>query len=196
MADPPNIKGATQCLDMLSVMSLLQSGRVHLGFLGAAEVDRFGNLNSTEVRGPKGDIVASGYVQPQEGVAGFAWDVPEGTPGGEYAVKVSHPFSGHVPGERKFDVRSYRAPRLKSQIVFLRDGYGPGDEVSATMHVERAEGGIPAGATVTATARVDGAEAYRGQAQVDPAGNVTVRFKLPPAIDPLTSGPRSSEPPS
>ena len=35
-------------------MSLLQSGRVHLGFLGAAEVDRFGNLNSTEVRGAKG----------------------------------------------------------------------------------------------------------------------------------------------
>src|SRR5215471_8133163 len=54
MADPPNIKGATQCLDMLSVMGMLQSGRVHLGFLGAAEVDRFGNLNSTEVRGPKG----------------------------------------------------------------------------------------------------------------------------------------------
>ena len=49
MADPPNILGATQCLDMLSVMSLLQSGRVDLGFLGAAEVDRFGNLNSTEV---------------------------------------------------------------------------------------------------------------------------------------------------
>jgi glutaconate CoA-transferase subunit B len=54
MADPPNILGATQCLDMLGVMSLLQSGRVHLGFLGAAEVDRFGNLNSTEVRGSKG----------------------------------------------------------------------------------------------------------------------------------------------
>lgn len=56
MADPPNIKGATQCLDMLTVMSLLQSGRVQLGFLGAAEVDRFGNLNSTEVRGSKGLI--------------------------------------------------------------------------------------------------------------------------------------------
>ena len=54
MADPPNILGATQCLDMLGVMSLLQSGRVHLGFLGAAEVDRFGNLNSTEIKGPKG----------------------------------------------------------------------------------------------------------------------------------------------
>jgi glutaconate CoA-transferase subunit B len=50
MADPPNILGATQCLDMLGVMSLLQSGRVDLGFLGAAEIDRFGNLNSTEIR--------------------------------------------------------------------------------------------------------------------------------------------------
>jgi glutaconate CoA-transferase subunit B len=50
MADPPNLLGATQCLDMLGVMSMLQSGRVNLGFLGAAEVDRFGNLNSTEVK--------------------------------------------------------------------------------------------------------------------------------------------------
>jgi len=54
MADPPNILGATECLDMKGVMSLLHSGRVDLGFLGAAEVDRFGNLNSTEVRGPQG----------------------------------------------------------------------------------------------------------------------------------------------
>jgi glutaconate CoA-transferase subunit B len=49
MADPPNILGATQCLGMIDVFSLLQSGRVNLGFLGAAEVDRFGNLNSTKV---------------------------------------------------------------------------------------------------------------------------------------------------
>jgi glutaconate CoA-transferase subunit B len=56
MADPPNIKGATQCLDMLAVMSLLQSGRVHMGFLGAAEVDKFGNLNSTQVQGKNGMV--------------------------------------------------------------------------------------------------------------------------------------------
>jgi len=54
MADPPNLLGATQCLDMMGVMSLLQSGRVNLGFLGAAEVDQFGNLNSTQVRGLRG----------------------------------------------------------------------------------------------------------------------------------------------
>jgi len=54
MADPPNLFGATQTADMLTVMSLLQSGRANLGFLGAAEVDRFGNLNTTQVQGPKG----------------------------------------------------------------------------------------------------------------------------------------------
>jgi len=56
MADPPNLKGATQCLDMMGVMGLLQSGRVDLGFLGAAEVDKYGNLNSTQVQGKNGIV--------------------------------------------------------------------------------------------------------------------------------------------
>src|ERR1700676_4070004 len=47
MGDPSNLLHATFCGDMLSVMSLLQQGRVNVGFLGAAEVDRFGNLNTT-----------------------------------------------------------------------------------------------------------------------------------------------------
>jgi len=49
MSDGPNITGALSCLSMLECMALLQQGRVSLGFLGAAEVDRHGNLNSTEV---------------------------------------------------------------------------------------------------------------------------------------------------
>ncbi|HLJ86261.1 MAG TPA: CoA-transferase [Candidatus Angelobacter sp.] len=56
MADPPNVLGATQCLDMMGVMGLLQAGRVHLGFLGAAEADRYGNLNSTQVNGKNGVV--------------------------------------------------------------------------------------------------------------------------------------------
>jgi glutaconate CoA-transferase subunit B len=47
MGDPPNLFQATFCGDMISVMSLLQQGRVNVGFLGAAEIDRFGNLNTT-----------------------------------------------------------------------------------------------------------------------------------------------------
>lgn len=53
MSDPPNLEGATRTGDMLDVMGLLQSGRVALGFVGAAEVDRFGNLNTTRVAGTR-----------------------------------------------------------------------------------------------------------------------------------------------
>ncbi len=49
MSDPPNVSGATRAGNMLEVMGLLQSGRVGLGFVGAAQVDRYGNLNSTGV---------------------------------------------------------------------------------------------------------------------------------------------------
>jgi glutaconate CoA-transferase, subunit B len=47
MGDPANLRNATFCGDMISVMSFLQQGKVNVGFLGAAEVDRFGNLNTT-----------------------------------------------------------------------------------------------------------------------------------------------------
>jgi len=49
MSDPPNIREARMCMGMETVMGLLQSGRVDLGFIGGAEVDRHGNLNTTEV---------------------------------------------------------------------------------------------------------------------------------------------------
>lgn len=57
MGDPPNILGATMATDMFTVMSLLQNGKVDIGFLGAGEVDQFGNLNSTQGRKPNGDLV-------------------------------------------------------------------------------------------------------------------------------------------
>jgi hypothetical protein len=135
-----------------------------------------------EIRGPKGDIVASGYARSGDSVIGFKWDVPAEQPGGEYRIKFIFPWHGYAPAERKFDIRAYRAPRLKSQIVFLRDGYGPGDEVGATLHVERAEGGFPAGAKVTAIARVDGVEVRKVMASVGPKGNCAVSFKLPKQI--------------
>jgi len=132
-----------------------------------------------EITGPKGDVVAGGWVQSEDSVLGFSWEIPQEQAGGQYTIKVSHPNSGYAPGERKFDIRAYRAPRLKSQIKFLRDGYGPGDKVAATLHTERAEGGVPAGAKVTVIARVDGVEAFRGPAEVDAEGNCAARFELP-----------------
>lgn len=135
-----------------------------------------------EVTGPKGDTIASGSASAQDGVYGFAWEIPTGTAGGEYTVKVSHPYSGHVPGVRKFDIRAYRAPRLKSQIVFVKDGYGPGETVSASVHVDRAEGGIPVNAKVSVIARLDGAEISNTPTTIDEKGNASAKFKLPAEI--------------
>jgi glutaconate CoA-transferase subunit B len=56
MSDGPNLTGALSCMTMFDCMALLQQGRVSLGFLGAAEVDRHGNLNSTEVRAGNGFV--------------------------------------------------------------------------------------------------------------------------------------------
>src|SRR5215472_8194895 len=136
---------------------------------------------SFEIKGPKGNTVASGFSAIIDSVAGFSWEIPASQAGGEYTVRIADPWGG-TPAERKFDIRAYRAPRLKSQIVFVRDGYGPGDTVSANLHVERAEGGFPAAAKVSVSARVDGEETWKGTTTVDSSGNAGASFKLPAAI--------------
>ncbi len=134
------------------------------------------------ILGPKGENVAAGSAQVQDSVWGFAWEVPEGQAGGQYTLKATYPWNGHCPAERKFDVRAYRAPRLKSQITFLRDGYGPGEKVNATLDVKRAEGGVPAGAKVTVSANIDGVEVSGGTAKVDEQGLCQVSLQLPEQI--------------
>src|SRR5262249_19312877 len=136
---------------------------------------------SFEIKGPKGDTVASGASAIIDSVAGFSWDIPAGQAGGEYTVRIAHP-AADGRAERKFDIRAYRAPRIKSQIAFVRDGYGPGDMVAANLHAERAEGGCPVGAKVSVTARVDGQETWKGATTIDNAGNASTNFRLPASI--------------
>ena len=102
MGDPPNLLHATQCLDMMGVMSLLQSGRVDLGFLGAAEVDRFGNLNSTQVQGKHGIIRLPG--------SGGACDI----------ASLAHRFVAMI------DHEPHRLPERVSYITSPGNGDGAG----------------------------------------------------------------------
>ena len=53
MGDPPNIEGASMCCRMTTVMGLLQKGEVDLGFIGGAEVDKFGNVNTSYIGDPR-----------------------------------------------------------------------------------------------------------------------------------------------
>jgi glutaconate CoA-transferase subunit B len=50
IGDPTIVTGATSVVSMWDLFSLyLQGGLVDVGFLGAAQIDRFGNLNSTVI---------------------------------------------------------------------------------------------------------------------------------------------------
>lgn len=53
MGDPPNIAGALWATRMINIMGLLQQGAVDLGFIGGAEMDRFGNLNTSYLGSPE-----------------------------------------------------------------------------------------------------------------------------------------------
>jgi glutaconate CoA-transferase, subunit B len=52
MGDPPNVAGALWATRMSNVMALMAQGEVDLGFIGGAEVDRFGNLNTSYIGDP------------------------------------------------------------------------------------------------------------------------------------------------
>ena len=57
MGDCPNQTHALKLCGLDEVMSILSRGRVGLGFIGGAQVDRFGNVNTHRVELPGGKAV-------------------------------------------------------------------------------------------------------------------------------------------
>jgi glutaconate CoA-transferase subunit B len=51
MGDLPNLHRALWLADTASIMALLQNGSVDVSFIGGAQIDRFGNLNTTYIGG-------------------------------------------------------------------------------------------------------------------------------------------------
>lgn len=63
MSDPPNLPGALWATTTANIMGMLQQGLVDLGFIGGAEVDKFGNLNTSYIgdwRRPRAKLPGSG----------------------------------------------------------------------------------------------------------------------------------------
>jgi len=65
MGDPANQQGAAWCTGTCNLLGMLQAGRVDVGFIGGAEIDRFGNINSSYV----GDFRAPAVKLPGSGGA-------------------------------------------------------------------------------------------------------------------------------
>jgi glutaconate CoA-transferase, subunit B len=103
MGDPPNIAGAVACLGLVDVMSLLQQGRVDVGFIGGAEIDPRGNLNTTrtESSGTTVRLPGSGGGGDIASLAGRTVLIMEHEPRRfrEHVDYITSP--GHFPGRRR-----------------------------------------------------------------------------------------------
>lgn len=71
----------TQVTTMVDVLGLLQSGRVDVGFLGGAQIDRYGNINATTI----GD-----YNHPKVRLPGSGGAVDIATNAKRLLIMVSH----------------------------------------------------------------------------------------------------------
>jgi glutaconate CoA-transferase, subunit B len=153
MGDPPNIAGAVACLGLNDVMSLLQQGRVDVGFIGGAEIDPLGNLNTTRTSGG-GSLVrlpGSGGGGDIASLAGRTVLIMEHEPR-RFRERVDYITSpGHFPGRRRggpatlittLGVFDLSAGRVRA--VTLHPGVTPDQVRQATGFSLAIDEGIPA----------------------------------------------------
>lgn len=105
MSDPPNVAGAAWCTGMANVMALLAQGSVQLGFIGGAQVDRFGNVNTSYIGDPAHPttkLPGSGGACDIAALAGRTVVIIEHTPRRlvERVDYVTSPGYGNGPGWR------------------------------------------------------------------------------------------------
>jgi glutaconate CoA-transferase subunit B len=102
MGDNPNVTGAIWCARTIDLMGLLQRGEVEAGFIGGAEIDVHGNLNTTAI----GEDRAHPKVQ-----------LP-GSGGGADIASLAHRLIVIMPHDRR---------RLREKVDFITSpGYGRG----------------------------------------------------------------------
>lgn len=114
MGDPPNVAGALWATRMINIMGLLAQGQVDLGFIGGAEVDRYGNLNTSYV-GNWQSIGGPGPTSPKRGELS---KLP-GSGGGADIASLSKRLIVIMPHEKR---------RLVERVSYITSpGYGDGN---------------------------------------------------------------------
>lgn len=104
MGDPPNVTGAMWCARTIDLMGLLQRGEVDAGFIGGAEIDRHGNLNTT--------AIGADRAHPTVALPGSG--------GGADIASLAHRLIVLMPHDRK---------RLRERVDFITSpGFGDGGD--------------------------------------------------------------------
>jgi len=103
MGDNPNVAGAVWCARTIDLMGLLQRGDVHAGFIGGAEIDVHGNLNTTAI----GERTHPSVQLPGSG-------------GGADIASLAHRLIVIMPHDKR---------RLREKVDFVTSpGYGTGGD--------------------------------------------------------------------
>jgi glutaconate CoA-transferase subunit B len=104
MGDNPNVGGAVWCARTIDLMGLLQRGDVHAGFIGGAEIDVHGNLNTT--------AIGADRMHPNVQLPGSG--------GGADIASLAHRLIVIMPHDRR---------RLREKVDFITSpGYGSGGD--------------------------------------------------------------------
>ena len=104
MGDSPNVRGAIWCGPMIELMGMLQRGDVEAGFIGGAEIDRHGNLNTTAIGGDR--------QHPKVALPGSG--------GGADIASLAHRLIVIMPHDKR---------RLVERVDFITSpGYGDGGD--------------------------------------------------------------------
>ncbi|WP_084659011.1 CoA-transferase subunit beta [Thermogemmatispora onikobensis] len=120
MGDAPNICGALWATSTISVIGLMAAGEIELGFIGGAEIDRYGNLNTSLI----GD-----WRQPRVRLPGSG--------GGADIASLAQRLAIIMPHERH---------RLRERVDFVTSpGYGYPDEHGPAGVAWRQRVGLPRG---------------------------------------------------
>lgn len=120
MGDPANISGALWATGTRNVIGLMAAGEVQLGFIGGAEIDRYGNLNTTLI----GD-----WQQPKVRLPGSG--------GGADIASLAERLAIIMPHERH---------RLRERVDFITSpGYGYPDAKGPAGSAWRQRVGLPRG---------------------------------------------------
>lgn len=140
MGDPPNVAGALWATRMSNVMALMAQGEVDLGFIGGAEVDRFGNLNTSYIgpaRQPATKLPGSGGGA-DIAILSRRWVTLMSHEPRRLVERVSYVTSpGHGDGagwRRRHGLRGGGPAAIVTTLAVLRFPDGGGEAELASVH--------------------------------------------------------------
>ncbi|MBE3561273.1 MAG: CoA-transferase [Ktedonobacteraceae bacterium] len=123
MGDPPNIVDALWATSTRNVIGLMAQGEIHLGFIGGAEIDRYGNLNTSMI----GD-----WQQPRVRLPGSGGGADIASLAGRLAIIMPH-----------------EKHRLRERVDYVTSpGYGYPGEQGPAGTAWRQRVGLPRGGPV------------------------------------------------